>query len=195
MATRTAKASRNGTGRLSNREKGDRDEAGRCLPGCKPGPGNPFFRHLAARRRALVEAVSPEDVAAVGRQLLQQALGGDTVAAELLLRYCVGRAVPAVDADEADLHELRLLLQAPDIEITAGRGQVAPALAAAELLKHQISTAAGLLEALVERAQELRRELQSRAGPDDWLELEELARAAGLDGDEDDDKGGDDDDD
>ena len=148
---------------------------------------------MAARRKALAEAVSPEEVAALARQLLMQAMAGDLGAAELLLRYCVGRAVPAVDADEADLHELRLLLQAPDIEITAGRGQVAPALAAAELLKHQISTAAGLLEALVERAQELRRELQSRAGPDDWLELEELARAAGLDdGDEGEDEDGDD---
>jgi hypothetical protein len=178
---------------VTNRDNGDRDEAGRFRKGCAGGPGNPNFRNLAARRRALIEAVSPEDVAAVGRQLLQQALAGDTVASELLLRYVVGRAVPAVDADQADLDELRLLLQSPDAEITCTRGQVAPALATAEVLKHQIRTAEQLLEALVERAQELRRELQSRAGPDDWLELEELARAAGLDGgDEGEDEGGDD---
>jgi hypothetical protein len=115
----------NGTGHVppsTNGPNGDganatgRDPAtGRWAKGNRGGPGNPFARDVAARRKALLEAVTPEDVKRVARKLLARATTDpvDVAAAKVLLAYVVGPPLPAVDPDRLDLNELALLLASP----------------------------------------------------------------------------------
>jgi hypothetical protein len=100
-------------GAVQNGANGDRDKAGRFQKGNPGGPGNLMYREMARRRRALLDAVSAEDIQAVGRRLLADALAGDHVASRLLLEQVVGRAPEAASEDKADLHELGLCLAAP----------------------------------------------------------------------------------
>jgi len=132
----------------------------------------------------LVGAVSPEQVAALARQLLTQAMAGDLGAAELLLRYVCGRAVPVADPDQADLHELALLRQCPDVAELAAKGKVAPALGVWEILRQLARTPDELLDALSARMRELVEEARAQATPAEYLQLERLAEAAGIDDDE-----------
>jgi hypothetical protein len=91
----------------------DRGADGRFTPGNRAAAGNAFHRAVAARRKALLDAVSAGDVAAVGRKLLEQALGGDVAASKVLLAYVVGKPAPAADPDRLDLDELRAMLERP----------------------------------------------------------------------------------
>ena len=81
---------------------------GRFLPGNKAGRGNPHYRRLAANRTAFLEAVGPEQVKALAIRLCEQALAGDMDAARLVLAYGIGRPLPPVDPDAADVDEWRL---------------------------------------------------------------------------------------
>jgi hypothetical protein len=85
-----------------------RDAAGRFARGNAGGPGNPFARRVAALRRAVLDTVTAEDVQAVVRKLLQEALRGDVPACKVLLAYAIGRPAEAVDPDTVDLHEWRM---------------------------------------------------------------------------------------
>ena len=162
---------------------------GRFVAGNRCGHGNAFGRQVAERRKAVLAAVTAEDIGRVARKLYEQALAGDVPAAKVLLAHVCGKPLPAPNPDRVDLDELSLLLQAPDIEVTCLRGTVAPALAAQEVLRGQIKTAEGLVAALQARMQELREDLQRRATPAEWLDIEDIADAAGLnDGDADDDQ-------
>ncbi len=91
--------------------KGDRDHRGRFAPGNKGGPGNPFARRTAALRQAMLDAVTPEDVQAIVRQMVQKARAGDVAAARLVLAYAVGKPDRAVDPDAVDVHEFQLWQQ------------------------------------------------------------------------------------
>ena len=82
---------------------------GRFVEGNRAGAGNPFHRAVAARRKALLAAVSDEDVAAVGRKLKDMSLAGDVPAAKVLLAYCVGRPAEAPDPDRLDIAEFEQL--------------------------------------------------------------------------------------
>ena len=42
-----------------------RDSRGRFTKGCKPGPGNPFNRRVAALRQSLLDRVSNDDLGAI----------------------------------------------------------------------------------------------------------------------------------
>jgi hypothetical protein len=144
-------------------------------------------------RSALLDAVDEPRLKRIADRLAAMAEAGDVAAATLLFNYVVGRPRKCVDVDRLDLDELALALEAPDVETTCSRGTVHPALAAREVLRNQVATAEQLIEALQSRMQELREEVQRHAGVDDWLEIQELARAAGLDdGDEGEDEDGDD---
>lgn len=55
--------------------------------------------HVARFRRAMLEAITPEDVAAAVQALADLARGGDVAAARELLNRCVGRPI------ESDLLE------------------------------------------------------------------------------------------
>jgi len=95
-----------------------RDELGQFGKGNAGGPGNPYARRVAALRRAFQSVVAEEDMQALGRVLLKQALDGDTAAAKLLLAYAVGKPTPAADPDGVDFDELRLYRLAIETTLT-----------------------------------------------------------------------------
>jgi hypothetical protein len=108
-----------------------RNKAGQFQEGCRPGPGNPFSKRVAALRKALLESVSEADLARVGQKLLALALDGDIAAAKLLLHYTVGKPTEAVDPDRLALDAVRLLLSWPTVsELLAGLSGVRPEIAA-----------------------------------------------------------------
>ncbi len=93
---------------------GGRDAHGRFGKGNAGGPGNPFARQVAALRCALLNALTPQDIAAVVQALLRHAQDGNVAAAKLLLAYGLGRPAAAVDPDTLDQHEWELYRRAPD---------------------------------------------------------------------------------
>jgi len=108
-----------------------RDAGGRFAAGNRGGPGNPFARAVAARRRALLDAVSPEDVARVAKKLLEMAKGGDLPAAALLFKYAIGQPRPAPDPDALDVAEYELLRRSPTLaEVHEALDRVAAGFAA-----------------------------------------------------------------
>jgi len=191
-AARAAKPSRNGKAAATvatGSDGADHDATtGRFVRGNQAACGNAFARQVAERRKAILAAVSAEDIGRVAKKLCEMAVGGDVPAAKVLLTFVCGKPQPAPDVDRLDLDELAILLESPDVEQTCRRGQVTPALAVREILRGLVSTPQALLEALEEKFQELREDLQRRAPPGEWLELEDIARDAGLGGDDDEDE-------
>src|SRR5579871_686306 len=57
-----------------------RDSRGRFAPGNKGGPGNPYTRRCAALRQAMLDVVTPEDLQAIMRELIDRARQGDIAA-------------------------------------------------------------------------------------------------------------------
>jgi hypothetical protein len=82
-----------------------RDEQGQFLPGTKGGPGNPFARQVAALRKLLLAAVTPEDFQTVAKVLLDKAKSGDEAAIKLLLLYTIGKPATAPDVDRLNVDE------------------------------------------------------------------------------------------
>ena len=72
-----------------------RDERGRFLPGNEGGPGNPYIKRVAALRKALLEAVTPEDIVQVVAALIEKAKKGDVNAAKILFDRTFGPPTPA----------------------------------------------------------------------------------------------------
>jgi hypothetical protein len=89
-------------------ERAARDGRGRFRAGNPGGPGNPFARQTAALRKALVNAVTEEDMQQIAQALLEKARQGDTGACRLLLSYTVGKPAAAVEPDRLDQDELAL---------------------------------------------------------------------------------------
>ena len=83
----------------SNGINGDRDANGRFTKGNPGGPGPAFPRRVAALRAALLDAVTPADVIAVIRALVEAAKGGDVAAAKVFLDRILGSPL-AVDVIE-----------------------------------------------------------------------------------------------
>jgi hypothetical protein len=82
-----------------------RDSSGRFAPGNSGGPGNPFARQVAGLRRALIDALTPDDFHAIAQKLLKLSLAGNIQAAKLLLAYTVGKPQPAPEPDHLDADE------------------------------------------------------------------------------------------
>jgi hypothetical protein len=82
-----------------------RDQRGRFTPGNRGGTGNPFARQVAALRKAFLQGVTPEDLAAIAAALLAKAKEGDVAAAKLVLAYAIGKPEAAVDPDRLDIDE------------------------------------------------------------------------------------------
>ena len=105
----------------------DRDEkTGRFGKGNTAAAGhvNPTARARAELQKALVAAVSTEDIAAVARRLRDDALSGNVPSAELLLKYVIGRPATAVDPDRVALEAWKLIQSWPwlsDFLATVGR--------------------------------------------------------------------------
>jgi hypothetical protein len=68
---------------------------------------------VAALRRALLAAVTEDDLQAITRALIEKARGGDVAAAKLLLQYTLGKPAEATDPDTLDLQEWQHYQQAP----------------------------------------------------------------------------------
>jgi hypothetical protein len=87
-----------------------RDAGGRFAHGNPGGPGaiaHERTKRARALRQALHDAVTPEDLAAVARALVDRAKAGDVAAAKELLDRIIGRPLPAAlpkDDDGEDKH-------------------------------------------------------------------------------------------
>jgi hypothetical protein len=92
---------------------GGRDAGGRFTKGNPGGPGNPFARRTAALRKAMVEAVSEEDICEIVQVMKKKAKEGDVAAAKLVLSYVVGRPAEAANPDSLDEDEMRQYLRQP----------------------------------------------------------------------------------
>jgi hypothetical protein len=82
-----------------------RDPRGRFVAGNRGGPGNPFARQIAALRKAFLDSVTPEDLAAIAQALLAKAKAGDVAAAKLVLAYLLGKPAAAADPDQLDVEK------------------------------------------------------------------------------------------
>jgi hypothetical protein len=82
-----------------------RDNRGRFSKCNSGGPGNPFARRVAAMRQALMDAVTAEDITAIGKKMVEQARDGDVAAARLVLTYVVGKPQITEDPDRLDEKE------------------------------------------------------------------------------------------
>jgi hypothetical protein len=92
-----------------NQPQDQRDPRGRFAAGNRGGPGNPFARQTAALRQALVNAVTPQDIADIAAGLRDKARQGDVSACKLLFSYALGKPTAAVDPDTLDQQELKNL--------------------------------------------------------------------------------------
>ena len=60
-------------------------------------------------RQALINAVTPQDIADIAAKLLEKAKQGDVPAAKVVLSYTLGKPTSAVDPDSLDQQELKTL--------------------------------------------------------------------------------------
>ncbi|MFO0968992.1 MAG: hypothetical protein U0793_25855 [Gemmataceae bacterium] len=65
-------------------------------------PGNPYNRRVALLKRALLDAVTPEDVQEIGKRLVAEARDGDVAAARVLFTYVLPKHV---EPDRLDINE------------------------------------------------------------------------------------------
>ena len=90
-------------------KQAERDpQTGRFLPGNGGGPGNPYAARVAELRSALLEAVTPGDLAAIVRSLVQAARSGDVAAAKLVFERVLGRPLEADILDRLEALEQAL---------------------------------------------------------------------------------------
>lgn len=84
-----------------------RDARGRFTRGNPGGPGRPPAASAHEHRRALLAAVTPEDIAAVIRRVLSACVAdGDMVACRLLLDRVLGRVVDSEVLERIETLEL-----------------------------------------------------------------------------------------
>ena len=92
---------------LANGDNG-RDKQGRFAVGNKGGPGNPYARRVAQMRRAMLNAVSDEDLNEIVTNLIEQAKRGDPQAIKILFDRLFGSPTSSPDPDKVHLEELTL---------------------------------------------------------------------------------------
>jgi hypothetical protein len=84
-----------------------RDSRGRFAVGNAGGPGNPHVKQTALLRAKLLDAVTPDDVEAVVKQLVAMARAGDIPAIRELLDRIFGKPSSSDLADRVErLEEL-----------------------------------------------------------------------------------------
>lgn len=89
-------------------------KTGRFLKGNYGGPGNPQLQQLAEYKRVVREAVTPKQLIAVLRTLLEKAQGGDILAAKILLDRTLGKVQASSDGAGVAAVELPTLANAAD---------------------------------------------------------------------------------
>lgn len=72
-----------------------RDAKGRFASGNPGGPGNPYAKRVGELRSALIEAVTPKDIAAIARRLVAEAKAGNVPAIREVLDRTIGRPLEA----------------------------------------------------------------------------------------------------
>jgi len=88
-----------------------RDTQGRFIKGNAGGPGNPFARHVAKLRAALINSVSVADMEQLADDLRIQAKLGNVTAIKLLFLYVLGKPPQPVNPDTLDIEEWKQLFQ------------------------------------------------------------------------------------
>jgi hypothetical protein len=91
-----------------------RDASGRFAPGNPGGPGaiaHERTKRARELRQALHAAVTPEDMAAIARALIEKAKAGDVAAARELLDRIIGRPTPAEPHRDDDGEDKRVVIQ------------------------------------------------------------------------------------
>lgn len=91
-------------------ERAIRGADGRFLPGCPGGPGSPVARRTAELRAALLDAVSIDDLRGIIAKLIEQARGGDVLAAREVLDRLFGKARQGVDVAAEQDHVVQYQL-------------------------------------------------------------------------------------
>jgi hypothetical protein len=81
----------------------ERNARGRFVKGNCGGPGNPNARRVGQWKRALTMAITPADIRAVVKKMIERALKGDVSAAKLILDRALG-VQKAVQVDELELN-------------------------------------------------------------------------------------------
>ena len=76
-----------------------RGAGGRWAKGNGGGPGNPLVKQIQRIRTALVNAITPEDVQAIVRRLIEKAKKGEVAAAKMILERALGPAAEALDVE------------------------------------------------------------------------------------------------
>ena len=74
---------------------GERGPAGRFAPGNAGGPGNPFARRVGELRSALIEAVTPADMAEMVAALIAGAESGNVAAIREVFDRTLGKPTQA----------------------------------------------------------------------------------------------------
>ena len=108
------------TNRIEGIDSG-RDENGRFVAGNKGGPGNPFGRYTAQLRVALLAAITEEDMQAVARKLIEQAVAGSLPAIKLLLQYAIGKPTNAPNPDHVEIDEWNYFTKTAEMSDDVGK--------------------------------------------------------------------------
>lgn len=93
---------------ISQISDGGRGANGQFTKGAKPGPGNPYNAQVQTLRRAMLGAVTSQDIAEIIQTLVSSAKSGDTAAIKLLFSYCVGQPHQPVAPDRTEVENLEL---------------------------------------------------------------------------------------
>jgi hypothetical protein len=106
---------------------------GKFAPGNRCSPGNPNALKMHRLRAALLDATTPEQVAAVIKKLAEQAAAGDVPSAKVFLDHVVGRPLQAIEVSglggvDTDLSRLRTAILAALADEPTARSKVARAL-------------------------------------------------------------------
>jgi hypothetical protein len=122
-----------------------RDACGKFAKGNKLAKGNPHARRVAALKTSFLDAITPERMKELALALHARALGGDVAAAQLLLRYTLGKPDSPVNPDRVDLDAYRLVKESPwlsDLTRLLTDRRVSPEVAAKMAERYLLATPA-----------------------------------------------------
>jgi len=90
----------------SNGTHGDgRNARGQFVKGNVGGPGNPHSKRTNQIRQSLLAAVTPADIQAIIRKLIELARAGDVVAAREVMQRAIGNAAEGEMNERLDILE------------------------------------------------------------------------------------------
>ncbi len=87
-----------------------RGQSGQFSQGNKDGPGNPHAKQAGMLRKAMFDAVTPEDMRAITHVLVEEAKGGNVQAIRELILRTLGKPIEADLLQRLEEIELKLEL-------------------------------------------------------------------------------------